>query len=77
MTDNGRGMSEEQMRAKNRALEADEFDSHKSMGLANVNRRLRAVYGPECGLLLRPGVQGGLTVTIRFRKEEEEMGDMG
>ena len=64
------------MEAKNAALEADEFDSHKSMGLSNVNRRLRAVYGPECGLLLSPGMDGGLMVTIRFRKEEEEMGDI-
>ncbi len=76
VTDNGRGMTEEQREAKNEALEADEFDSHKSMGLANVNRRLRAVYGPECGLMLRPGIDGGLTVTIRFRKEEEERGDL-
>ena len=76
VTDNGRGMGKEQMEAKNAALEADEFDSHKSMGLSNVNRRLRAVYGSECGLLLSPGMDGGLMVTIRFRKEEEEMGDI-
>ena len=76
VTDNGRGMGKEQMEAKNVALEADEFDSHKSMGLSNVNRRLRAVYGPECGLLLSPGMDGGLMVTIRFRKQEEEMGDI-
>lgn len=76
VTDNGRGMGKEQMEAKNAALEADEFDSHKSMGLSNVNRRLRAVYGPECGLLLSPGMDGGLMVTIRFRKQEEEMGDI-
>lgn len=70
--DNGRGMTPEEMEAKNRALRADEFDSHKSMGLANVNRRLRAVYGEECGLFLSHGVFGGLRVELRFYREENK-----
>ncbi len=67
--DNGRGMTEPEMEEKNAALRADELDFHKSMGLGNVNRRLKAVYGPECGLTLSKSSMDGLTVTLRFLKE--------
>lgn len=67
--DNGRGMTEPEMEEKNTALQADELDFHKSMGLGNVNRRLKAVYGPECGLTLSKSSMDGLTVTLRFLKE--------
>ncbi len=69
--DNGRGMPAEEMETRNAALRADEFDSHKSMGLANVNRRLRAVYGEECGLTLSESIWKGLKVTLRFKNTKE------
>lgn len=43
---------------------------HKSMGLSNVNRRLRAVYGQTCGLRLDKNVAGGMTVTLKILREE-------
>lgn len=66
--DNGRGMDDAVMAEKNAALSVNELDVHKSMGLGNVNRRLRAVYGEPCGLALSKGSQGGLCVTLRFLK---------
>lgn len=72
--DNGRGMTEQEMEEKNTALQADEMDFHKSMGLGNVNRRLKAVYGPECGLTLSTGSLGGLVVTLRFLADNCESG---
>lgn len=70
IADNGRGMEPEEMAEKNAALEAGELDVHKSMGLSNVNRRLRAVYGQECGLRLRANTWGGMAVTLKFLREE-------
>lgn len=70
--DNGRGMAQGEMEEKNTALQADVMDFHKSMGLGNVNRRLKAVYGPECGVTLGEGSMGGLVVTLRFLAENSE-----
>ena len=69
--DNGKGMDEEAMAAKNRELAKDSMEKHSSIGIANVNRRLRAVYGRECGICLEPGSEGGLRVILRFRPEGE------
>ena len=60
------------MEEKNTALQADVMDFHKSMGLGNVNRRLKAVYGPECGVTLGEGSMGGLAVTLRFLADNSE-----
>ncbi len=69
--DNGKGMDEEAIAAKNRELAKDSMEKHSSIGIANVNRRLRAVYGRECGICLEPGSEGGLRVILRFRPEGE------
>lgn len=66
--DNGRGMPEEERKRKNELLRTDVFDSHGSMGMANVNRRLRAVYGDDCGLFLEESEWKGLKITLRFKK---------
>ena len=64
--DNGKGMTKEAIEAKNRELEHDTMEKHSSIGIANVNRRLKAVYGKECGIHLETGSQGGLRVILRF-----------
>lgn len=69
VVDNGRGMEEEQMRLKNRELEQNRPDGKKSIGLMNVNRRLKAVYGEEYGLTLMHGKSGGMHVLLRLRRE--------
>ena len=43
--DNGRGMSEEDIREKNRQLIENVMEKNKSIGISNVNRRVKAVYG--------------------------------
>lgn len=70
--DNGRGMDEELMEKKNEAFLVNELDVHKSMGLGNVNRRLRAVYGDFCGLSLSRGELGGLCVTLKLLREKDQ-----
>lgn len=68
--DNGKGMTEEAMAKKNRELEQDTMEKHSSIGIANVNRRLKAVYGKECGIRLEARALRGLRVILLFQPEE-------
>ena len=70
--DNGKGMTEEAIVQKNRELQQDTMEKHSSIGIANVNRRLKAVYGKECGIRLEARALGGLRVILLFKPDEEE-----
>ncbi|MCB6471458.1 ATP-binding protein, partial [Coprococcus comes] len=50
--DNGRGMSEKDIREKNRQLTENVMEKNKSIGISNVNRRVKAVYGNTYGVSL-------------------------
>lgn len=65
--DNGYGMSEEAIREKNLELQENKPNEKKSIGIANVNRRLKAVYGAEYGLTLEKSASGGLRVNVKFK----------
>ena len=46
VTDNGRGMSEEEINYLNESLQnTDVYQENKSIGLLNVNQRIRGIYG--------------------------------
>ena len=66
MEDNGKGMPNDDIAAKNRELEHDAMVKQSSIGIANVNRRLKAVYGDAYGIRIGKGPQGGLRVVLRF-----------
>ncbi len=68
--DNGKGMTAEEIAAKNRELENDTMEKRSSIGIANVNRRLRAVYGREYGIRIEERIGGGLRVILRFKIDE-------
>ncbi len=70
--DNGKGMTEEAIVQKNQELQQDSMEKHSSIGIANVNRRLKAVYGKECGIRLEARALGGLRVILLFKPDEEE-----
>ncbi len=72
--DNGRGMTEAEIAAKNRELEQDSMEKQSSIGIANVNRRLKAVYGRAYGIRIETGPQGGLRVILRFQPAVTEEG---
>lgn len=69
--DNGNGMQETKIAAKNRELEHDSMQKQASIGIANVNRRLKAVYGRAYGIRMETGPQGGLRVILRFQPAEQ------
>ncbi|WP_127530181.1 cache domain-containing sensor histidine kinase [Paenibacillus kobensis] len=64
--DNGIGMSEDEM-AKALDPKEDMRDSnrhHSGLGLANLQQRIRLVYGKDYGIKLMAGPEGGLRVEI-------------
>lgn len=69
--DNGRGMSEDDIREKNRQLMENEMEKNNSIGLSNVNRRIKAVYGTAYGVRIEKVKTGGLRVIINFKPEED------
>ena len=69
--DNGRGMSDEEIEAKNKELMENKRETKKSIGLINVNGRLKAVYGEEYGVLLKPSDSGGMHISLRVGMGEE------
>lgn len=69
--DNGRGITDDALQSLTQKLEKGEAcQSGKSIGLINVNARLKRLYGPKYGLTLtsRPGL--GTTVIIRIPAKE-------
>ncbi|MDE6603230.1 MAG: sensor histidine kinase [Lachnospiraceae bacterium] len=80
--DNGRGMDEEALAKKNRELEENVKDkkSGGSIGIHNVNRRIKAACGEEYGICLKAARPKGLLVILAVRIGEEkeyEKGDAG
>ena len=75
--DNGKGMTKEAIAAKNQELEHDTMEKHSSIGIANVNRRLKAVYGKECGIRLETRDGRGLRVILRFKPDGGGSGSIG
>ena len=43
-----------------------------SIGISNVNRRLKAVYGKSYGIHIESRQGGGLRVILSFKPEESE-----
>ena len=69
--DNGRGMSDEEIRIKNIELMENKINIKKSIGLFNVNGRIKAVYGERYGVQLKRSESGGMHIILRVGMEEE------
>lgn len=80
--DNGRGMKKEELDKKNQELRDNPRtrNGNESIGIHNVNRRIKAVYGEEYGISLKNVEPTGLLVVLAVRIEEggqNEKGDAG
>ncbi len=64
VTDNGCGMSEKRLGE----IFLESADEKKGYGIKNVHERIRMLYGPPYGLLIRSGEGRGTTVVIRIPK---------
>lgn len=69
--DNGCGMKTQELDKLNAELEenAAAKKNQESIGLHNVNRRIKAVYGNEYGIFVEPAEPKGLLVIISIRIE--------
>ena len=77
--DNGKGMCREDIERTNKALRENSKEERKdkSIGIANVNRRIKAVYGDHYGLLLQAAAPKGLLVIVTIKIEENEKDEKG
>lgn len=77
--DNGRGMKEEELDKKNEELRinAKTKNYNESIGIHNVNRRIKAACGEEYGISLKAAKPRGLRVILAIRIEEGEAYEKG
>ena len=73
VSDNGGGMTEEQIEKLNQSI--SDLGTDMGYGIKNVNRRIKILFGHEYGLYYRKNERGGITVTIHlpYRKVNEEV----
>ncbi|TAL22681.1 MAG: sensor histidine kinase, partial [Frankiales bacterium] len=66
--DDGAGSDPERVRDALAGAAPEDPDGHRSIGLGNVDARLRAVYGDDHGLVVETAVGAGTKVTVRVPK---------
>ncbi|HAQ4837516.1 TPA: sensor histidine kinase [Enterococcus faecium] len=66
--DNGKGMTEKRLKQIEEKLSHPKVELHGSIGLQNVNERLRASFGSSYYMSLENNETGGLTVSIAFKE---------
>lgn len=66
--DNGRGMTEKRLKQVEEKLSHPKVELYESIGLQNVNERLRANFGSSYYMSLENNETGGLTVSITFKE---------
>ena len=71
--DNGVGIPQDKLCQIIQSLEKEQIESismqgHSSIGIKNVNQRIKAYYGAEYGLHLESRVNVGTTISIRLPK---------
>lgn len=64
--DNGQGMDDDMMEKKNKELKLNKVDTKKSIGLMNVNKRIKAIYGSEFGVTLKHSETNGIHVIVKI-----------
>lgn len=73
VTDDGRGMDEEELDEIRASLSAEGNESGKIYGLYNVNERIKLGFGEEYGLDIDSTYDRGTTVTITLPKKSTEI----
>lgn len=69
--DNGKGIEPEKMEKMNEELRQNHYEVRDSIGVANVNRRIKAVYGEKYGIRLQQGKPRGTHIILEIKTEEK------
>jgi two-component system sensor histidine kinase YesM len=75
LTDNGKGMSAEDYERLKKSLETQRtFTENSSVGLANIQRRIKITYGENYGIQIKSRENVGTVVYIRIPADEVQSG---
>ncbi len=75
LSDNGLGMEEEALQTLRRRMEEDDFSTPiggASIGVLNVCRRIKLLYGRDCGLTIKSKPGYGTEIEIRLKRTRKE-----
>lgn len=72
VSDNGQGMTPERLRELLAKLKENDTSSGKSIGLTNVNKRIKMYHGDEYGLSVKTAVGKGTTITVSLPRVVDE-----
>ncbi len=72
VSDNGQGITPERLEELLEKLRENDTSSGKSIGLTNVNKRIKMYHGDEYGLSIKTAVGNGTTVTITLPRIVDE-----
>jgi two-component system, sensor histidine kinase YesM len=77
ISDNGKGMSENQLMELNRMLKIDfEETSYNRVGLMNIAKRLKLYYGSNTDIELQQNENGGITIVIQIPFDTDKEGEI-
>ena len=71
--DNGKGMSSEKIKDLNQSLMESHSKFGGSIGILNVNERLRSYFGESYRMCIQETQAHGVTISISFEQEKEEV----
>lgn len=72
VSDNGQGIAPDRLKELLEKLERNDTSSGKSIGLTNVNKRIKMYHGEEYGLSVRTAKGKGTAITITLPREVDE-----
>lgn len=70
--DNGKGISDQKLSVIQEKLKQQTIELHDSIGLQNVNERLRAYFSPTFLMEVVSNEPSGLTIILSFEKEQKD-----
>lgn len=76
VTDDGIGITNNQLTFLNKAFSSDDFTVGKNIGLINVNKRLRLMFGSEYHLKIESIPNVRTSVTAKFKTSTEKFKEM-
>lgn len=70
VSDNGCGMDNEKLKELQKNIETKDLSRNRSIGLYNINQRLKLSYGNNCGLQIFSALNEGTTVRLHIPEEK-------
>ena len=64
VSDNGNGMTKEQLESVRKSIAEDSISKHSSIGMSNIDQRIKLCYGEEYGLQIESEEGKGTTVIV-------------